>query len=59
MQNARVQKTKPLFTRQVMLSNNQPSMSALVRVVLNELLGPTPLKGGQSCLGFEDKGQST
>ena len=39
-----------------MLSNTQPSTSALVRVVLNELLGPAPLKGGQSCSGFEDKG---
>ena len=31
-----------------MLSNTQPSTSALVRVVLNKLLGPAPLKGDQS-----------
>ena len=59
MQNARVQTTKPLFTRQAMLSNTQLSMITLVRVVLNKLLCPAPLKGGQSWLGFEDKGQST
>ena len=34
-----------------MLSNTQPSTSALVSIILNELLGPTPLEGGQSCLG--------
>ena len=48
MQNARVWPTKPLFTSQTMLSNTQLSTSTLVRVVLNELLGPIPLKGGQS-----------
>ena len=34
-----------------MLSNTQPSMSALVSIILNELLCPAPLEGGQSCLG--------
>ena len=49
--------TKPLFTRQAMLSNTQSSKSTLVSIAFNIVLGPTPLEGGQSCLGVQ--GQET